>query len=94
MTDYTDKERRVIAHFDVGFNYRTADQEISDNATALSVEELAERTGMTISTVKGVVGSLVKKDILVPWDDMEPGIQGLYVTEEGINAHYDRKVST
>lgn len=48
--NYTDLELQVITHFNLGFNYRTAEDEIADNATALSVGELADTLGWKPAT--------------------------------------------
>ena len=76
----------VIKSFNT--NYSCAKDEKEDNATYTTVKEISKAAGLDLNTVKGVVGSLVKKgladvdthkhgapDVLVLLDD---GIDILY----------------
>jgi len=89
MSTYTEKELQVIDVLYVAFNYGTADAEIDDNASAISVKEIAQVSGLGVATVKGVTGSLCKKGLLEPWDD-DMLEYTLHVTEKGIRAYYER----
>lgn len=90
---FTELETKAIAAFSKGFNYDNAASEIADNATALSVEEIAEAVGVTVPQAKGVVGSLTKKGLLDPWDEPDMTEFTLWITEKGINTHYDLKAA-
>lgn len=86
---YTDLEMQVIKSFSVAFNYSNAEDEISDNATAISAIDIAAATGLNVRTVKGVMGSLHKKGLLIDWGGDLNGNSA--ITEEGIEAHYSLK---
>lgn len=61
---YTELELQVIKAFKNSMNYDTLEANLNDNCTCLDVKNLAQITGQTVKTIKGVVGSLTKKKIL------------------------------
>lgn len=85
---YTELELQVIKAFRNSMNYDTLEANLSDNCTCLDVKELAQITGQTVKTIKGVVGSLTKKNLIfVDADGF--GQTWLMVTDEGIKAYFE-----
>lgn len=62
MTNLTTLEIQVLKAFPT--NYTCAEDEISDNCTSTDVKELSKITGLEVDSVKGVIGSLVKKGLV------------------------------
>jgi predicted transcriptional regulator len=83
MTTLTTLETLVIAAFNT--NYNTAQDEKDDNASWGNVKGIAKATVMELNTVKGVLGSLVKKGLV--FDYNEDGMFSL--TDSGIDAHFE-----
>lgn len=67
----------------------TLDEVKGDNMTWADADELAARTGLSVASVKGVLGSLTQKG-LVGSDDKPNGQRGVdsYLTAEGIEAAF------
>lgn len=85
---YTELELQVIKAFRNSMNYDTLEANLNDNCTCLDVKALAQITGQTVKTIKGVVGSLTKKN-LVFVDEFNFGETCLMVTDEGIKAYFE-----
>lgn len=89
MTTYTSLEQKVLRALPGFFNYDTAEAEMSDNAVAMDLDEIADAAGLSIVSAKGVVGSLYKKGCL---EDIEigngRGTMAIGVTDSGIEAAY------
>lgn len=85
---YTELELQVIKAFRNSMNYNTLEDNLNDNCTCLDVKELAQITGQAVKTIKGVVGSLTKKD-LVFVEEFNFGETALMVTDEGIKAYFE-----
>lgn len=85
---YTELELQVIKAFRNSMNYDTLEANLNDNCTCLDVKELAQITGQTVKTIKGVVGSLTKKN-LVYVEEYNFGETCLMVTNEGIEAYFE-----
>lgn len=65
MTAYTELEMKVMKQIGGFLNYDTLEENLGDNATAFDFDEIE---GFETRQLKGVIGSLVKKDILMPDD--------------------------
>lgn len=85
MTNLTSLEKIVLLAFNT---YATAEGTKSDLGVSWTgVQELATATELKINTVKGAIGSLVKKGLV--YSDHEPGKpDALCLTEEGVDAHF------
>ena len=71
-------------------SYDNAEDLKADNFSWTDVKDLSEHTGQSVKTIKGVVGSLVKKGLA----DTDIGGENnpiLSLSEEGIDAAYDIK---
>lgn len=84
---YTDNELKIIGLFNRFMNYDTLEANLEDNCTCLDVKVLAELSGLTVKSVKGVVGSLTKKN-LVFVDEFNMGQTVLMVTDKGIREYF------
>ena len=87
MTKLTPNEIALIKTFNYAFNYDCAEDEISDNATALYLNDLVSWTGMPMLTVRGVIGSLCEKGILAAGCFEVKG--HLHIPTKGILAYYE-----
>lgn len=85
---YTELELQVIKAFRNSMNYDTLEANLNDNCTCLDVKELAQITGQTVKTIKGVVGSLTKKNLILV-EEYNLGETCLMVTNEGIKAYFE-----
>lgn len=85
---YTELELKVIETFGAFMNYETLEANLSDNCTCLSAREISEMTGLDVKTVKGVLGSLEKKN-LVFVDIVNFNHKVLMVTDEGVTAYFE-----
>ena len=85
---YTELELKVIKAFGKFMNYDTLEDNLADNATCVTAGDIAEITGLDIKTVKGVLGSLEKKD-LVFVDIINFNHKVLMVSDEGVTAYYE-----
>lgn len=98
--ELTGLERDILcAWHDNVFNYGTAEDEIGDNAALTDVRELSRATGLGRETVKGVVGSLVKKQLVIPDSEatyhpvtMKPQ-PGLWLSDDGIRQAFSAAAS-
>lgn len=84
---YTELEIKVISKFNCFMNYETLEDNLNDNCTCLDVKDLSRLTGLDVKTVKGVIGSLTKKN-LVFVDEFNMGETALMVTDEGIREYF------
>lgn len=77
MEKFTPDEKKVgIAYLQIGQDTNsaeTAEDMINDNMAFSDVVEVSEYTGMSKAKVKGVIGSLVKKGVLITENDPERG---------------------
>lgn len=84
---FTELEILAIKGFASVFNYRNADDEKADNATAINAVDIAEAVSIPVNRAKGAMGSLAKKGLLVDWN--EPDMRGLsHITDKGIDTYY------
>ena len=85
MTNLTDLEQTVLLACRGFWNYGD-ETEKEDNAVMFNVRDLREVTGLPMNTIKGVAGSLFKKNLFC---EMEGGPRGgtveFGITEEGID---------
>jgi DNA-binding MarR family transcriptional regulator len=88
MELFTEKEKKVIECFGKAMNYPTLEENLDDNCTWIDVKELSEDTGFTVETVKGIIGSLTKKD-LVYVEIVNFNEKVLMVTDEGVKAYFN-----
>lgn len=87
--DLTSLEKIVIGAMTSVFNYGTAEDEIDDNAHVATVEDITTVTSLNIDTIKGVVGSLFKKDLLEEREYGEAHEEmGFGCTEAGIRCAF------
>ena len=84
MTNITNLEKDVLLATLAFWNYGD-ETEIEDNAVFFDLRDLKDETGHSLKTLKGVVGSLFKKNMLC---EMEGGPTfneiGIGITEDGI----------
>lgn len=92
--DLTEKEKHVVvalaeACMDCN-GAETVDEMLADNMTWSDVADIAQRTGMTQKTVKGVLGSLTKRG-LVGCDEKPNGQPGTdsFLHDEGIRVAFE-----
>ena len=85
---YTEMELSVIKAFRNSMNYDTLEANLNDNCTCLDVNELSQITGYSVKRVKGIVGSLTKKNLIFV-DTFNFGETALMVTDEGIKAYFE-----
>ena len=85
---YTEMELSVIKAFRASMNYDTLEANLSDNCTCLDVNELSQITGYSVKQIKGIVGSLTKKNLIVV-ESFNFGETALMVTDEGIKAYFE-----
>ena len=91
MTKLTNLESQVLKVWvDKVCSYDNAEDLKADNFSWTDVQDLSEHTGQSVKTIKGVVGSLVKKRLA----DTDVGGENnpiLALTDEGIDAAYNIK---
>lgn len=85
--EYTEMELHVIESFREFMNYDTLEANLGDNCTCLEVRELSEMLGYSIKTIKGIIGSLTKKDLIFV-DIVNINHKVLMVTNEGIKEYF------
>ena len=82
----TEQEKMVL---DNTVNYDTAEAQRGDNYSNLACDkEDAKSLGLSIHSLRGIVGSLVKKGIVYLDDIMDDGTEFIYLTELGIEVYY------
>ena len=87
MTENEKSIMNTIATNECNPNNGSLPRTILESATWLFMDELASDSGLTVNQVKGVLGSLVKKGLLlVDEDEVESLVQ---FTQEGINFLWD-----
>lgn len=77
----TSLELNVLSAFNI--NYLNAEDEIEDNVTYTTLADIQESIGLSIPTIKGACGSLVKKGYISPYENM------LVMEDKGIIAYFD-----
>ena len=82
MTTLTTLETLVVAAFNT--NYSCAEDEKADNASWGKVKQLSNKTGLAIESVKGVLGSLVKKGLVFDYNEDHT----FSLTNNGIDCHF------
>lgn len=85
--EYTEMELHVIESFKQFMNYDSLEANLNDNCTCLEVRELSEMLGYNIKTIKGIIGSLTKKDLIFV-DIVNINQKVLMVTDEGIKEYF------
>jgi len=86
--NYTELEKKVISRFGFFFNYRNAEDEISDNAGAFGADEIVKVTGIDSKVLRGVLSSLIKKGLINYGDYYDENDYFFVFTEFGINEYY------
>jgi DNA-binding MarR family transcriptional regulator len=79
----TTLETLVIAAFNT--NYACAEDEKADNASWGKVSQLSAKTGLTVESVKGVLGSLVKKGLAFDYNEDHT----FSLSDVGIDYHFE-----
>lgn len=77
----------LVAAAQISMNYKTAEEEKADNATAFGVPELAKAIKKTQNQTKGIVGSLTKKGLLTEIETSQ-NVMALHFTELGIDTYH------
>lgn len=82
----TSKELQVLSAFNT---YEDAEGTKSDLGVSWTdVQMLATDTGLSVKSVKGVVGSLVKKDLVFADNEDDAKNPALCLTEDGVDAFF------
>jgi predicted transcriptional regulator len=89
MTNLTDLETQVLKSFLT--NYDNAEIEKQDNYTYTDMTDIKEATGLAANTIKGVIGSLTKKDLVVICEATFEAPQCFALSHAGIDAYYELK---
>lgn len=88
MTEYEKSVLNIIATSDYNQLNGSIPRTVEESATYLWVDEIAEDAGLSMNQVKGVLGSLVKKE-LVMVDDFDAKETLVTITQKGINTLWD-----
>lgn len=80
MANVTENEKKVLAVIEEGMR-PYADEGFSD----VMVEDITDGTGLNVKSAKGVLGSLIKKN-LVTADDVNGEYNVYYITQAGRDA--------
>lgn len=89
MTELEISVLNIIATSDYNQLNGSIPRTIEESATFLWVDEIAVDAGLTMNQVKGVLGSLVKKKLIVI-DDIDADEETLVsITQEGIHILWD-----
>jgi len=83
MTQYETSVLNLIATSEFNHLNGSRPRTTEESATWLFMDELAEDAGLAINQVKGVLGSLVKKD-LIEVDDIDEEETLIQLTKKGI----------
>lgn len=85
MANLTEMEQKVLVASMNFWNYGD-ETEKEDNAVMFNLKELSDKTGLKINTLKGVVGSLFKKNLFCEMEGGETGnLIEIGITDEGID---------
>ena len=84
---YTELELKIIAIIGNFLNYETLEANLQDNATYFDIDDVKQLTGMATKEARGVVSSLIKKNILV-LDTTDHPI--FWVTPDGLREYFEK----
>lgn len=88
MTEYEKSVLNIIATSDYNQLNGSIPRTVEESATYLWVDEIAEDAGLSMNQVKGVLGSLVKKELIMV-DDFDAKETLVTITQKGINTLWD-----
>lgn len=84
LTEYESSVLNIIATSEYNQNNGSLPRSTEESATWLWVDEIAEDAGLTMNQVKGVLGSLVKKEV-VSIDDIDAEETLVQIAKKGID---------
>ena len=61
---YTDNEKIILDLLRLYLNYNDCEAELNDNAVGVYMKDITKRTTLTAQVARGVVSSLIQKDML------------------------------
>lgn len=64
IPELTELELKVVEYFSCYFNYSNIKDNVYDNATFFDFEEIANDTGISHNILRGVLSSLIKKELI------------------------------
>lgn len=89
MIELTELEKKIVENFVFSFNYNDAESEKSANAVIIDFDEIQCATKLSKNVIKGILGSLTKKEIVIPCNEPDPELKNCYwVTDLGIDSYY------
>ena len=84
MTELETSVLNIIATSDYNQLNGSIQRTVEESATYLWVDEIAEDSGLSMNQVKGVLGSLVKKELVVI-DDIDADETLVTITKNGLD---------